>query len=380
MIAATCALACSVDSGDERGSNVGEGGNGGSANGTGIGNGTGTGNTGNGSGTGNTGSGGIINTGATGGEGGNQECESVSEQAESKLLPVDIIWAIDSSGSMDGEIQQVQNNMNGFSNAVFGTGVDIHVVLIARETCIPPPLGGVPCGQPNTNGNGDIIFQHVQVGIGSTNALSQYINTYPQYKSTLRKEALKYFAVVTDDNSNMSAAAFTQALADINAMDGYFNNWKFMGIYCTGGCPDFFACADTGTVYQQLVQQTGGVTGDLCGNNQNFAPVFQQMAQTISSSTQLSCNLDIPPPPMGQVFDKNKVNVTFTPSGGAPTPIYNVPDEAGCAAAGGGWYYDDPANPSQIIMCPGNCGTLQADKGGKTDVQFGCQTEIGPPK
>jgi hypothetical protein len=52
---------------------------------------------------------------------------------------------------------------------------------------------------------------------------------------------------------------------------------------------------------------------------------------------------------------------------------------AGCGQKGG-WYYDDPANPTKIIMCPTTCAALQGDVGGKVEVIFGCETVIKPPE
>jgi hypothetical protein len=46
-----------------------------------------------------------------------------------------------------------------------------------------------------------------------------------------------------------------------------------------------------------------------------------------------------------------------------------------CGAAGG-WYYDNPQNPTKIIMCPTTCDEVQ---GGKVTVVFGCETLVGPP-
>ena len=56
-----------------------------------------------------------------------------------------------------------------------------------------------------------------------------------------------------------------------------------------------------------------------------------------------------------------------------PVTIPNVGSMAGCA--GQGWYYDDPANPTAIIVCPATCSTLTS-LGGEVDVAFGCGTII----
>ena len=100
------------------------------------------------------------------------------------------------------------------------------------------------------------------------------------------------------------------------------------------------------------------------------------LAQTVVQSKTLDCSWKIPPPPMGETFDKTKVNVEYTGAGGK-TSIYYVPDPAMCGPQGG-WYYDDVANPTTIKVCPTTCSTFQADALGKVDILFGCDTVVVP--
>lgn len=312
-------------------------------------------------------------------------CASVSQTAENQIAPVDIIWAIDTSDSMVGELEATQDNMNQFAQTILNAGIDVHVVLVAKPgnpddgtifnpdpgICIGAPLaqGFCPGGSKPPN------YQHVEVAVNSNNALNRLMENYPAYKGTLRQNAIKYFAVVTDDNAtdgpNNSAPAF---IASVEALDpGWFNQWKFFGVFCTGGCGIPLACADTGDVYNVLVAQKGGIAGDLCGGNSNgFASVFAALAQTVVQSKTLDCSWKIPPPPGGQTFDKAKVNVEYTGSAGKQS-IYYVADPATCGPQGG-WYYDDAANPTLIKVCPTTCSTFQADPQGKVDILFGCDT------
>src|SRR5262245_60658769 len=45
-------------------------------------------------------------------------CSSTSVMAEEAFVPVDIIWIVDSSGSMENEAMRVQENLNDFSRAM----------------------------------------------------------------------------------------------------------------------------------------------------------------------------------------------------------------------------------------------------------------------
>jgi len=324
-------------------------------------------------------------------------CAAVSSEAQAALQPADIILAVDTSGSMDEESAQVQQNLNTFASLIANSGIDVHVVLIADSTvCIPAPLGSGSCGGadeklPN--------YRHVVQTVSSSDSLQQIIATYPQWKGSLRVGATKTLAVVSDDDSGMSASDFTAQLLALDPPT--FQGFKFDAIVsfesssvCAGCFLNCAACthaccnkgllcqpisADEGKVYKQLVQQTGGVIGDLC--IQNFGPVFQDMATAVVSNSQISCDYPIPMVPDGGVIDPTKVNVTYTPAGSTMgTSILNVPGGLGGCGQTGGWYYDDPQSPAKISMCPSTCSALQAAAGGKVDVLFGCDIQIKPPE
>src|SRR5690606_22814950 len=117
------------------------------------------------------------------------------------------------------------------------------------------------------------------------------------------------------------------------------------------------------------VNQTMGVLGDLC--QQNFQPVFQDMATAVVTDAKVACVYDIPAPTMGEI-DYGKVNVAFKPDPSAPEqPIFYVPGGAADCDASGGWYYDDPDNPQQILLCPATCDAVQLGPNGAITVKFG---------
>ncbi|MND05283.1 hypothetical protein D3C83_259750 [compost metagenome] len=63
--------------------------------------------------------------------------------------------------------------------------------------------------------------------------------------------------------------------------------------------------------------------------------------------------------------------------GGDAITFGNVANEAACGA-NGGWYYDNPADPVTIILCPDSCELAQASSdGSKIEVVLGCETIPG---
>lgn len=361
------------------------------------GSGTGAGTTSGASGPGGfTGTGGSATVGT--GVGGGDDCAETSSEAESDVLPADIIIAVDNSGSMSEEAVFVQSSMVDFVNAIVGSGIDAHVVLISADSsgsngiCVPFPVGSGSC--PNDENLPS--YRHVVQEVGSSNALQLILNTYPQWQASLRPQATKTIAVVSDDDSDMSAATFTSQLL---ALDPSFQGFKFDAIVAPYelfplscfNCspPNCAACdpccgaelafcvplpADEGAVYKDLVNQTMGVMGNLC--LQNFQPVFLDMATAVVSGSQVACVYDIPAPSMGEI-DYGKVNVAYKSDPNAPEqPIFYVPGGATDCDAAGGWYYDDPSNPTQILLCPATCTAVQMVQGGAITVKFGCQTIV----
>jgi hypothetical protein len=147
------------------------------------------------------------------------------------------------------------------------------------------------------------------------------------------------------------------------------------GIYSFTQCP---SAAAVGTVWKDIIDQTGGIHRDLC--QQSFQPIFDDLATgIITGSQKLDCQWTIPPPPPGQTFDPNKVNVRFTDSNNMQKDILFADSQAACDPVKGGWYYDDNANPATIYACPASCTEIQAVTTGKIDILFGCETISLPP-
>lgn len=94
-------------------------------------------------------------------------------------------------------------------------------------------------------------------------------------------------------------------------------------------------------------------------------------------SVALPCAYPIPPPPEGQVEDFSLVNVTYLPGDGGPDQtIPGVEDQAQCPVNGDGWYYDDSAAPTQIVLCSATCMRIADDTMAEVDIVLGCQTIV----
>jgi hypothetical protein len=327
--------------------------------------------------------------GAEGADGstGIDECAGISESGMVGLQPADIIVIVDNSGSMDFENAAVQNYMNAFSSQIFLANIDAHVVVISSYPdndgiCIDPPLGVGMCPTDDNNPPG---FTHVNVNVDSTNGLQLLLDQFPMFApGVMRANAAKHVVIVTDDNSDLGANDFVTMFT---ALDPANVGFKFHGIVADANpgfsClqepphPCCITAAAAGTVYLELINDTGGVFGSLC--EQDFQPIFDQLAMAVVAGATLSCEFDIPPPPEGETFDADEVNVEFDDGTGNLIEIGRVDSLADCMNVQDGWYYDNPADPQTILVCPQTCDLIQGFGDATISIQFGCETVIAPP-
>lgn len=102
----------------------------------------------------------------------------------------------------------------------------------------------------------------------------------------------------------------------------------------------------------------------------DFATDLDAALQKISRSKVLACDYDVPTNPDGGGVDRSKVNVTFTPGAGKPETI-ELDDTTSCDQANG-WQYSEDG--SKIELCGDACDRVQADPEGEVRIQLGCPT------
>lgn len=311
------------------------------------------------------------------------ECAAVSETAMVGIQPADIIVVVDNSGSMDLEAGFVQNNMNVFSSQIFLANIDAHVVLISATNdasdagiCLPQPLGSGACPD-DTNLPG---YLHIPDGVGSNDALQKILQHYATWAPQMRPTASKHIIVVTDDDSDLSASDFDNQFL---ALDASHAGYRFHAIASpedpvlaciaqTSCCPFIPLSAALSEEYIELAMLTGGIFGNLC--EQNFGPIFNEVSAAVVQGSALACEYEIPPPPQGMDFDPDEVNVEFDDGAGGVLQIGRVDDPTQCAGVANGWYYDNPAMPTRIVLCPQTCDTIQGFTMASVSIEFGCAT------
>jgi hypothetical protein len=312
----------------------------------------------------------------------------VADVTETVVPPVDIVFVVDTSGSMSTEIAAVQANINAFSSRIGQSGLDYRVIMIGQKgttgiaICVPPPLGGPDCA------NLPPRFYHVNQVIGSNDALSKILSTFDSddpaisWKKFTRFDSHKVFIVLTDDNSLLAHQSFdAQLLA--KTPRGIFGDatrrrytfqsicgWEDGTPVLTG--PKCSTAVNGGLEYQSLSVLTGGIVESVCKTD--YSSVLMNLARGITN--KLVCELDLVGPDDAPV-DPDKVAVRFTPDGEEGRILNQVGDSSTCDQVTEGWHYDDPDQPSRIVLCPETCEALNSSVTGALELLTGCA--VPPP-
>ncbi|MET0286591.1 MAG: hypothetical protein ABW352_19060 [Polyangiales bacterium] len=306
---------------------------------------------------------------ATPRDSGFAECADTRVDAEKKPASVNVVWVVDTSGSMDQEAAQVQQNMNRFAQQIREAGLtDYRVVLVSERefVSIPEPLGSDAAH-----------FLHVEQEVGSDEPLTALLDRYPDYADFLIDGALTHFVAVTDDESEISAQDFESRMGSnlsgkfiVNAIaspPGETGATIPIINIPIGACTGPYGSASgAGQVYWDAAEATGGLTFSICSGD--WSALLDQLAKAVGESAAVPCSLELPTPPQGQELRYDLVNVVL-----GDDALPRVDDEAACGSKAG-WYWDNAANPSGIRLCTKSCDA--AENGGSIQVAIGCSTIV----
>ena len=292
------------------------------------------------------------------------DCGKVTQMAEGKLAPADIVWIIDGSASMVDEILAVQANITKFASTISTAGVDHHVVMLAPADA----AAGTPLSMDAAR------YRWVLAPVDSNNPLSLLLLQYPDYSAFLRPEAALHFIVVSDDDSHMAADEFRAQMGQLVNKPFFFHaiaSEDVNGLGCIGACGLPIVCGAfaPGRQYYALADATGGQKISIC--TADWSQVFEPLQKAVIEAAPLPCEYDIPTPPSGSTLDPSRVNIEVVTPSAAPRTL---PRTAGKEACGSevAWYYDDPKTPSRISMCPSACEAISG--GGSVQIKLGCET------
>lgn len=186
-----------------------------------------------------------------------------------------------------------------------------------------------------------------------------------QWASGEASENLETAVVLVTDGEpngcNEDAAAIAQLAADAHAESGVFT----------------YAIGMQGALISQLDQiaAAGGTdSAFVIGQgsvNKDLVAAFESIG-----TEAIACTMALPESAtVGEEVNPAEVNVTYTPSDSDQSETIGQVMSAG-DCAGGGWYYDDPADPGVIELCPATCEQIQGDPGAALEIVLGCKTVL----
>jgi len=308
----------------------------------------------------------IGNTGGYQNQGGGDICEATEAEALQKTL--DMIVVLDRSGSMGGtKWTGSVNALTQFFNDPTSQGV------WAGINFFPPVGAGDECDASTYN--------PLQVDLGELQAyaptlISAMGSTAPSGGTPTYGAMHGSLQVATghqDANPDHVVIVVLASDGDPTSCDIDIDNISDLSLsaYNYNGVMTFAVAIQGASVANlNLIAQKGGsgqafdVTSDIS--------LFKQKMEEIRAQA-LGCEYLIPEPD-GDEFDPLALNVEYT-AGGTTTP-QDLPQADNAADCGGGpgWYYDNPTDPTKVILCPASCGQIEVDTGAKINLLFGCPT------
>lgn len=324
-------------------------------------------------------------------DGGLSVCVSTDQQITTGVSkgPVDVVWVVDSSGSMVEEAALVQQQMNAFAQRFADGGIDARIVLMASAGFVevPPPLGSDASR-----------FLRIERRIGSTTGLSALLQRWDQFGDWLRPDADLHIVLVTDDDSALRYDCFVEGMKRVLPPNKSFQYHSISSEFVpTPGqpasldnvpsaatCDELFdlatydkfpyehaknvcgAAYHAGLQHRKLVEATGGTAHSIC--SQDWNAVFDQLGGRIEQVAVEGCVLDLPPAPAGAQLDPDKVRVT-TNQDGAKRALQRVHSASDCEADA--WHYDNEQTPTQVLLCDDTCSALSV-QGAQVSLELGC--------
>lgn len=429
ILATAAAPSCSCDDGAETGAGgSGAGGTTAPSTGTATGDGGGGPSAGGGAPT-------VTVAGQTG-AGGAEGC--ADQEAEASLInrPVDIVFVIDNSGSMSGEIEEVEQEISANFAAIIESAVpaiDYRVIMVSQygrfgdqEICIPTPLGGAPdvdgdghCDTPLPQApmNGERFFHH-DSSVSSHDALCDLLEQYGEpdpyglnpggYQDRLRADAFKVFVVITDDRVATGGGSCPQMDDQNTPQGGEAVATTFDGALLSMAPQHFGTAAERNYVFHSIISLApydqgdltlphppeGPIVTDECSpGSQNPGTGYQALSRLTGGLRYPTCGLDYTP-----IFQKiaegviegSAVACEFTipePPDGEELDLESVrvryePGDGGPsvdftlvdgpAACTDDGFYLDEA-AGTIVLCPGACESVQGDDAAQIRVVFDCE-------
>jgi hypothetical protein len=276
-------------------------------------------------------------------------CGAIEKDAPTEQrIPVDIVFVIDDSGSMDPHKAKVRANLAKFMEEFAQSRADAHVVIVDEDDLAGPGIDRER-------------YMHVPLGAASGGLYFTATIAYPLFAGFLRPGAATHLIFVTDENDDWPGEFFQGLMTGILGQEFILHAIACddvgAGIPCAArDNPLLRPLVNVGTNYFSLAQATGGKQLSLC--TEDWSEVFSQLNDSIIEAVPLPCDFPLAEAKSNS-FDPDKLSMVHSTGTGPDIEFAKASSVAQCAQQKA-WHYDDETNPTLAQLCPAACEAVRA--------------------
>ncbi len=382
-------------SGGSSGSTAGTGGTAGTA-GTGVGGAVG----------GVGGTGGIITSGGTAGSSGAPPDGCAYAEVESDLLPANILFVVDRSGSMNCNLPPLQSSQECEMSPVPADPMEPtkwSIITSALKDVFAALPAGTSAGltyfsndnvcgvqsMPNVGVNAMNQAQLDALTIsldnvspkGGTPIVGATILAYKHLHQQAQLQGNGFVVLITDGTDTCEPEAIPR-LVDIEVPKARGVNIRTFAIGAPGSergrallsrvAWEGDTAVDSACNWNSMVADEGDCHFDMTTSTDFAQDLADALAQI--SGKALTCEFDIPASPDGQAVDLSKVNVDYYAAGGDTKAPILKDESSACDAGADGWQYN--ADQTKIVLCGSICDDVKADSAARVQIVLGCESVV----
>ncbi len=310
-------------------------------------------------------------SGGAGGQGGVGGGTCDPDPVGVQLRPLDMVLIVDRSGSMyQQKWTPLVAGLTDFVNEPRPPGTSVAL------NYNPTPASNQYCEVSYYN---PVQFPLTPIPSGASALVTDLNNHSPNGGSpwsSVIEGSLAFATAYQSQHPNHAVVTVMTVDTNPNACDTDFNNIAAMAsaAYTLNGVRTFIIALEglTPLTGADAVATAGGTPGAVDLTAPGAIAQLQSVLNQIRYAS-IPCEVDIPPYP-GGTFEPDEVNLSYTPGGsGTPQDILKVESNGECGD-NPGWYYDNPASPTMIMLCPASCNAIKQDVSPLVEVLFGCPT------
>jgi Mg-chelatase subunit ChlD len=306
----------------------------------------------------------------------NDTCAAATVQVEP--APLDIALLVDTSYSMDFDLrwQYVKGALLSFVSAPEQSSLGLSVQFFPeREQCdvdayADPAIPMAAVADSRTDIEATLGARRMSGGTPLVQAL-QGVGRYAARWAADHPDHKTVIVVATDGVPDDTCAA-----ASLNPPNDLANAERVATSLATGTPPLPVFVIGVGEELDALgaIAQAGGT--DAAVLIRDGASAQKQFLDALRDIRKESLGCDYVVPKDRASIDYDTVNVDFTTRGRTES-FYYVPSADDCdLRPDSTWYYDDPADPTKIVLCPGTCTAVAGAPAARIDIAYGCKRRM----